>query len=341
MFFHRLAFSVLLLGPWACAWPTRFSDINSTSHLDLVTHEPDASHATHPNGAAHIVNTKNTSHLDRRQCVRRSAADNAGFDCDFRLPSVDDIVEQLQNPHNGQGVNVDRPAVFYSNLRYPVPERKDDSNEYRASLLAWVGGWLKQKHFWNGDDLKFYWSLGPFDTEWLDEQERFINANSDAFEVQYPTDFMPTEDSDGEEDIRPIYLFNHCYYQALGRAAMHQDAYIFAPKGSEWWRSDSDPDYLHVDPQPLKYKREHPDPDPKFAPPPVQPPAEGQPPSQCEQEKLDEPTILWSRARGDLPRLFDWICPVGVDLIYPPRDAPPQDEPGQNGPPQTQRPRNT
>jgi hypothetical protein len=176
-------------------------------------------------------------------------------------------------------------------------------------------------------------------TAGIDAQTQYIQANRDAFIAEYPSDYMG-EDSDGEES--PLYLFNHCLYQALGAAAMHQDAYLFAPKGSEPWKWDSvwasieypaltqNPNIqtiYQVDPQPVSYKREHPDKDPKFRPPPVQPPSEGEPAPACGEEKLDEPTILWSRARGDLPVLFSWHCPVGDELVYDPPDTPSEGEP--------------
>jgi hypothetical protein len=117
MSLHKVTFLVLLLlAALASAWPAPSLDTNTTTHLGqppriLETHLP-----ARLDRPTHKLDTNLTTHLNKRQCVRRSAADNAGFDCDFRLPSVDDIVEQLRNPHNGQGVNTDRPAVFVSTV---------------------------------------------------------------------------------------------------------------------------------------------------------------------------------------------------------------------------------
>lgn len=56
--------------------------------------------------------SNSTSHLDRRECVRKK--DSLEYDCDFQLPSVAQIVEHLYHPLNGQGVNDQRPALFVS-----------------------------------------------------------------------------------------------------------------------------------------------------------------------------------------------------------------------------------
>jgi hypothetical protein len=55
-----------------------------------------------------------TSHLDRRECRRVNGPGPTPWICDYQLPSIPQIVEQLKGPSNGQGVNADRVAVFVS-----------------------------------------------------------------------------------------------------------------------------------------------------------------------------------------------------------------------------------
>ncbi|KPI37626.1 uncharacterized protein AB675_3952 [Cyphellophora attinorum] len=297
---------------------------------------------------AQLLDANVTHHLDRRQCVpkpgRRPGSNE--FDCDFQLPSAAQIVEHMRNPVKGKGI-ADRYAVFYSNLAYP--------GKYDPSLTKWVGGWLLKKGMYEDGREQFYWAIDPVDPTWLKAQSKYIDEHKDEFRAAYPDSFLNTIPK-GQNVDGPAAMLNGCYFQALGAAAINPVAYIFAPKVAQPWDPQSvwarveypaltankniKEVYL-IDPQPLWYKKKNRDPD--AAKGPVQPPPFERPDPTCDKPELpDEPTLLWSRERGDPEIPFAWgPCPVGTDiwpLKDPSQQQPPQDEPGQNEPPQNETP---
>ena len=75
-----------------------------------------------------------THNLTRRQCVRRTAGvDN--FECDFKLPTLVDIIARFRDPAYG-GISSTTSAVFYTNLAYPEFAIKN------VPHLRWIALWL-------------------------------------------------------------------------------------------------------------------------------------------------------------------------------------------------------
>lgn len=95
------------------------------------------------------TDSNSTYDLERRECKYNPRTDHYDI-CDFKLPTLAQIVARLHDTNNYGKVTPERSAVFYTNL--DDPKLKSGENVQ----LAWLHGWLKKenvRYYWYADSL--------------------------------------------------------------------------------------------------------------------------------------------------------------------------------------------
>lgn len=155
-------------------------------------------------------NNPTTPSFQRRQCKWDDEEDGY-YDCDDKLPSLEQLVERMHDTSNYGKADAEHHAVFYTNLGDSATAPGGNPQ------LAWLHGWLKN------ENLEYYWVNDALDKlcmyvpeVGLDlfsslvlvfvDQEEWIKKNPEKFEAQWG-DKAPT-------------TFTHCLFQALSVAAI-------------------------------------------------------------------------------------------------------------------------
>ncbi|KPI37563.1 uncharacterized protein AB675_3953 [Cyphellophora attinorum] len=99
-----------------------------------------------------------TKTLFRRECDYKPGS-STDFDCDFTLPTVDQIIAHLRDTAHGGLADDQHSAVFYTNLAYP-------QGQWNAEQMTWVHTWLKASEMTD----KVYWLQGGIDYTWFKKQ---------------------------------------------------------------------------------------------------------------------------------------------------------------------------
>lgn len=146
--------------------------------------------------------------LEPRQCV--AGAQPGQWNCDFKLPTLQQIVERYRDTADGGMASMARAVWFYTNL--------DQEND--AAALADCFGWLLKNNIDN------YYVKNAVGRSWLLEQIGWIQDHQDEF-------LAVTGGND------PSLIFAICLFEALATSALNPDAYLFTKAAPDTWREKS------------------------------------------------------------------------------------------------------
>ena len=135
--------------------------------------------------------------------------DVGGWDCDLRMPSVQEFQLQIFETLNREARDDEadfpqkRSVAFYTNL---IETKKE-------AMAVQIANWL------DTHDIPFFWVLDVFETEWL-------IANL-AWAQEHYADFKKQFDDPGQ-------IFNRCMCQAVAWCTVNPDAYLFTKWDVSW-----------------------------------------------------------------------------------------------------------
>ncbi|KAI1608152.1 hypothetical protein EDD37DRAFT_674867 [Exophiala viscosa] len=158
--------------------------------------------------------TTTSSDLKRRQCVFDAAS--SSWNCDFLLPTFEQLITRFQDVSDGGGATPDNIAWFYTNFDGGNPDYNFDQ------LFAWIKAWFEAK------GLGSYYIYDGVNPAWRKYQETFIADHANEI-AEHNEDDYPGWDT-------PYATFWWCFFESAASAARAPDAIIFTPNVP--WRSD-------------------------------------------------------------------------------------------------------
>ncbi|KAK5386339.1 hypothetical protein LTS13_001976, partial [Exophiala xenobiotica] len=148
---------------------------------------------------------QNTTTLQRRQCAKDPATGQ--WDCDFNLPTLQEIVQRYRDTNNEGAATADRPVWFYTNL---------DLAANSAASLALCQGWMLS------NQLDGYYVVSGLDLDWYHEQFDWIQEHRQQFVFAMA-------------GLDPEVIFGECLFEAVALSAVHPEAYVFTKEAPEFW----------------------------------------------------------------------------------------------------------
>ncbi|KAL2434788.1 hypothetical protein ABEF95_007362 [Exophiala dermatitidis] len=221
------------------------------------------------------INTANTTsnssdlHLHRRQCIW--IEHTLQWDCDFRLPTMYELVSHYQDGHDAGRATPESSVWFYTNLPMQPAEE-------RAQSFLNILGYLMR----SGIDA--YSVIDGTNRFWLRTQKDHITSHLEEYRASNPI-LRPGEDPDD--------IFDWCYYQAAAAATLNPDAYLFT-RADQVWRWNSVwawIEYPQLTRNPHVQRIWRIDPRP-------------------ESNMFCVRRLLWSRERRDPLPPMPWVCPI-------------------------------
>jgi hypothetical protein len=136
-----------------------------------------------------INNQTNT--LTRRQCVWIAALSD--WDCNYNLPSVNQIKIRMRDTNNRGGVTAEARAVFHTNLISVYGTQQ---------MYTWILGWLAANQI-----TQFYADYNSLSMVWNNVQPKWI--------MDHTNEMLPKTPADNA-----LSIFGGCLSQALAEAAI-------------------------------------------------------------------------------------------------------------------------
>ncbi|KAJ9634989.1 hypothetical protein H2204_005944 [Knufia peltigerae] len=144
--------------------------------------------------------------LQSRQCVEGTHQ----WNCDFELPTLDEITDRFQDELDFGMASPLRSVWFYTNLGQEIDNR----------VLEDCKGWMI------GNSIDSYYEGDGLDREWVIAQQEWIEIHLNEFLAKT-----------GGED--PQHILGLCVFEALAASALNPDAYVFTKGAPDIWHVDS------------------------------------------------------------------------------------------------------